>query len=128
LKTDTESLAAQVAECEAEASKAKTKFEDLYRRCDAARRRYDKLAKQLRTLKRKQTALTLVGVAGGAKVRYRVRAGHKDEWMNDAACTLVKVNRTRVLVDFGDRGKWDFPLEDIIPVTADQDFRLDIPF
>lgn len=51
----------------------------------------------------------------GQSVRYRFTLPHSDPqaWMNDAIGTLVEVRRTRCTVDFGDRGRWNLPLDEI---------------
>ena len=52
----------------------------------------------------------LIGVADGVKVNTRYHADHPNAKFNHAAGTLVKVNRTRALVDFGELGRWTWPV------------------
>lgn len=51
----------------------------------------------------------------GQQVRFRYRLPSNDPqaWMNDTLGTLTSVRRSRCTVDFGDRGKWNLPLDEI---------------
>ncbi len=71
---------------------------------------------------RKEQLRTMVGQP--VKRRYRSRF---NEQLNDAVGTLLKVNRTRCVVDYGDPiGEWTIPIEDVAPVNEDQGWMIEM--
>lgn len=45
-------------------------------------------------------------------------------WLDDAIGTLVKVNRTRALVEYPGRGEWSIPIRDLQPANEEQGFTV----
>ena len=62
----------------------------------------------------------LVGKPGAVKLRYQERLGGRYAVLNDKAGTVLAVRRTRVTVDFGDAGRWNWPLFDLLPTDKSQ--------
>ena len=61
--------------------------------------------------------LELLNVAGGVVMRCREPAGSRWSKLNDAAGTLVAVRRTRATVDFGELGRVNVALDDLLPAA-----------
>ena len=83
--------------------------------------------KRLRTIEQELHRLSiieLVGKPGAVKPRYRERKGTRCEHLNDLTGTVVEVRRTRALVDFGEGGRWEMPVQWVLPADGTQGFVL----
>ncbi len=67
----------------------------------------------------------LVGVTGAVKPATRYEADHRYAKFNQARGTLIKVNRTRALVDFGDLGRWAWPIDELVATDGKQSVTLE---
>jgi hypothetical protein len=103
-----------------EKAKLETKLKRLGAQYDEARRRVDQIDKQLWILEKRELLAPLIGVRDGVKCSYRRAADEKNAWLNTERGTLTKIGRTRVYVDFGEHGQWNFPMRDIVPATERQ--------
>lgn len=86
------------------------------KQAEADRARLFEISQQLEKLKLNE----LVGVQGGVKLGTRYEADHPNAKFNSARGTLVKVNRTLALVDFGELGRWKWPIEDLVAAESRQ--------
>lgn len=71
------------------------------------------------------TIVAAVGVPGG--VRLRVRGSYVERRLDDATGVVVRVMRTRALVDWGPAlGRWRMPMDDLLTVDSGlpQGFRM----
>lgn len=71
------------------------------------------------------TIAAAVGVPGG--VRLRVRGSYVDRRLDDATGVVVRVMRTRAVVDWGPAlGRWRMPMDDLLSVDSGlpQGFRM----
>lgn len=62
----------------------------------------------------------LTGIEGGVKVRIRYEPGNPNAKLNHARGTLLKVNRTCAAVDFGELGRWNWPINELIAADGRQ--------
>jgi hypothetical protein len=101
------------------------------RRLEAAEARLEadrkELARREAALRRARQRLrlkVLVGVRDGVRSSCRYPAGTQGACLNDRLGTLVRMCRTRAVVDFGDVGgdtrHWRMPLTAIIPAGQEQ--------
>ena len=83
---------------------------------EADRQRFYEIERKLEKLQLSK----LVGIDAGVKINVRYEAGHPEATFNQARGTLVKVNRTRALVDFGELGRWTWPIHRLVAADGRQ--------
>ena len=108
-----------------------TKLEKLQTDLDAVDRKIERLTAQKieaqnkhfdlnRAIHRENLKLHI-----GDDVRIGCRGYSLDNpWLDDAIGKLVKVNRTRCVVDYGDRGEWTIPIHALKLATEAQRFTV----
>lgn len=107
----------RLEELAAEREKLNGQLARLSKRADSIRGRLFEIAKQERRERMKAQA----GVSEGVRVAARGYSG-KYAFLNDALGTLVKVNRTRAVVDYGEHGELSIPIVDLIAADDPQGF------
>lgn len=104
------------AQLTAELASLKKRRERQHREREKDEKRWNEIDAELHRL----SLLEILGREQGVKVRYRFPAGDRCAKLNDARGTLVAVRRTRASVDFGEHGKWNWLLSDLLPVNGEQ--------
>ncbi len=75
---------------------------------------------EIKRLLEKAELAKLTGIERGVKIGIRFEPGNPAAKLNHAVGTLVKVNRTCALVDFGELGKWNWPINELVAADARQ--------
>lgn len=115
------SVADQRASLEAEAKRLAERIKAYENLIDVDREAIWAIRDKLHRL----TIVAAVGVPGG--VRLRVRGAYVERRLDDATGVVVRVMRTRALVDWGPAlGRWRMPMDDLLTVDSDlpQGFRM----
>ena len=75
----------------------------------------------------KQSIAATLGIVGGVRTRYR-RSDRKAGF-DDTAGTVTAIRRTRADVDFGEFGKWVFPIGQLLAASSgnNQGFFFEVP-
>jgi hypothetical protein len=105
----------------------------LQKKSDRLREEYRKVAGELQRVVEKigrmathERLSPLIGIQSGVQVSFTRPPDDPQAWMNDAKGTLLDIRRTRGTVDYGERGEWDIPLDQIAPVGEPQGFTLQL--
>jgi hypothetical protein len=99
-----------------EETRLRRKWDRLNEQAAKDQRRVDTIQAELRRL----DFLELVGKPGAVKIRYRFPNGDRCAHLNDKPGTVLAVRRTRATVDFGDAGRWNWCLGDLLPLDKPQ--------
>ena len=99
---------------------------------ERVRQRIARLSKQLRELREadhtlgdKIHRLKVKSVVGQqVRLRYRRPAGDRCAVLNDQQGTLLDARVTRGTIDFGQHGKWTFPLDEILAPDEEQGLKI----
>lgn len=99
-----------------EETRLRAKWDRLQKEADRDQRRVDAIKAELCRLE----FVELIGKPGAVRVRYRFRLGDRCAVLNDRTGTVLAVRRTRATVDFGDAGRWNWLLGDLLPTEGNK--------
>jgi hypothetical protein len=83
------------------------------------REQRDAIEGRLRAIEDQKHRLAIAELVGKqVRIRTRYPVGDRCHKLNDVAGVLVELKRTRAVVDFGEHGRWRWPIDELLP--ADQ--------
>jgi hypothetical protein len=116
----------QLKALEVEQKRLEEEKKKLRREAEKLNEQYEKVSQRLERIQAERhrlRLLDLVGVPDGVQRRFRTPPGSKTARLNDQKGTLLKVRKTRGVVDWSGE-EWDHPLDQLLPADQQQGFAV----